>query len=188
MSDVPSPNSSSITVPELVTFEQAIALSQALLSQVEQGQISDSDLQAAIATLVSSENGARGFFVTYLTGESALADQPSEAVIQALQTSPAQVSELLVKNLAMSTAMAMTHRRAQREAMAQGSDRVRSRTLSLIQTLQLPDISEKAAQLQHSARTGEGVYEPFLQRWSYDAEQRLAIETVLQTVLDKSHP
>jgi hypothetical protein len=62
---------------EDLTFEQAIALTQSLLTQMEQGKLSEAEIGEAIAPLVSSMNGARGFFVTYLSDERAIADHPS---------------------------------------------------------------------------------------------------------------
>jgi hypothetical protein len=173
----------SIVVPDAVTFEQAIAITHALLDEMEQGNLSAADIQTAIASLVQSENGARGFFVTYLTSEGSLADRPSESVVAALQASPAVVAELLVKNLAMSAAMAMTHRRNQNEKMAQGSDQVQRRTIDLIQKVRLSEVFEKAKQLQESAATGTGAYQPFLDRWGYDTEQRRKIEAAVQAIL-----
>lgn len=167
---------------EAITFEQAIALTQNLLTQLE--QVSEPEIQAAITTLVSTENGARGFFVTYLTDDRPFADQPSAAVIKALQTSPAIVSELLVKNLAMSAGMAIAHRRNTNEAMAQGSDRVQRRTADLIQRVQMPEVMQKAAQLQASAETGVGEYQTFLERWEYDAEQRQRIAQVMGSICE----
>lgn len=166
---------------EAVTFERAIALTQNLLVQLEQG-LPEPEIQAAITTLVSTENGARGFFVTYLTDDRPFADQPSDAIIQALQTSPAIVSELLVKNLAMSAGMAIAHRRNSNEDMAQGSDRVQRRTANLIQRVQLPEVAQKSAQLQASAETGVGEYQTFLERWGYDAEQRQQIAQVMGSI------
>lgn len=163
-----------------VTFEQAIALTQSLLTQMEQGKLSEAEIGEAIATLVSSMNGARGFFVTYLADERAIADHPSEAVMQALQSSPEIVADLLVKNLAMSSAMAITHRRNGDEPMAQGSDRVRSRTAYLIEKLQLAAVVEKAQKLHESASTGLGEYKAFLDRWGYDAEQRQVIQQSME--------
>lgn len=164
-----------------VTFPQAIALTQALLAQIEADQRSEAEIEEAIASLVSSENGARGFFVSYLTDERSFADAPSQPVIQALQTSPDIVSELLVKNLAMSAAMAVTHQRSRNQQMEQSSQRVTQRTVKLIHQLQLKPVADKLKQLRESLNTETGDYQAFLQRWGYDSEQRQAIKTVLTT-------
>jgi hypothetical protein len=170
-------------VPDAITFDQAIDLTHSLLAQIEAGSLPDSAIEATLAKLVSSENGARGFFVTYLTDDRPLADQPSPAVVNALKTSAEIVAELLVKNLAMSTAMGLAHRRNHNETMANGSDRVQQRTTQLIQLVQLPQVAEKASQLQQSASTGAGPYQPFLDRWGYDAEQRLAIQQAMERAI-----
>ena len=167
------------TVPEDISFEEAIAFTQNLLTHLEQQSPDEAEVEQAIASLVQTQNGARGFFVTYLTGENAIADHPTAAVVQALQSAPEVVGELLTKNLAMSSAMAITHRRNGNETMAQGSDRVRSRTTQLIALLQSPELTEKLHQLQQSVTTGDGPYQTFLDRWGYDAEQKGAIGQVV---------
>ncbi|GAB4461652.1 MAG: hypothetical protein OHK0037_11070 [Elainellaceae cyanobacterium] len=171
-----------LTLPPDLSFEQAIALTQDLMAQMEVGTLSAVEEERAIAALVANENGARGFFVTYLTSDSALADVPSDAVVRALQSSPETVAELLVKNVAMSSAMAIAHRRNQNADMAQGSERVSRRTTDLIRRVSLPLVSEKAQQLRDSAQTGAGVYADFLNRWRYDDEQRAVIQAALEGV------
>lgn len=173
---------SSPIVPETLTFQQAIGVSQDLLAQADQNAYSEAELQTAIATLVASENGARGFFVTYLTGDSPLADQPTPAVLAALEQSPQIVSELLVKNLAMSSAMAVAHRRNDKDELAAGSDRVKRRTQHLMQQLDLAGLAERAKALQMSARSGQGDYADFLNRWGYDAEQRQVIDQAFEQI------
>lgn len=172
-----------LTVPEAVTFEHAIALTQSLLSQAEAGEVSEPEIAAVIAELVKTENGARGFFVTYLTPEVSIADNPSTFVVQALRTNPQNVAELLVKNLAMSAAQAVLHRRNQKQEMAEGSERVRKRTARLIELLELSSVYERAQELLETAATGEGSYKAFLERWGYDAQQRQVICQALKQVI-----
>lgn len=174
-----------LKVPEAVTFEQAIALTQSLLSQAEAGELSQPEIATVIAELVKTENGARGFFVTYLTSETSVVDNPSTHVVQALQTSPEVVAELLVKNLAMSAAQAVFHRRNQNQQMAQGSEQVRQRTAHLIELLELPAVSDRLQQLLETATTAEGRYKAFLERWNYDNEQRQVICQVMQQVISE---
>ncbi|MFM1843132.1 MAG: hypothetical protein RLZZ490_1874 [Cyanobacteriota bacterium] len=168
-----------------LSFEQAIAYCQDLLTQVNQNQISDADLETAISRLVSTENGARGFFVTFLTANDfPLADQPTQPVLNALQTAPAIVGELLVKNLAMSAAMAIHHQRNGDDPAGQGSAQVCRRSQTLIQSLHLPGVTKKLAELERSLN-GTGDYESFLSRWGYDDDQKQAIHTALGGLSDK---
>ncbi|MFE1744101.1 hypothetical protein [Coleofasciculus sp. H7-2] len=176
---------SAFTVPEKVTFESAIALTQSLLSQMQAGELSEAQIAEVVGKLVKTENGARGFFVTYLTSEGTIADNPSAAVVQALQSNPDTVSELLVKNVAMSAAMAVAHHRNGNEEMAQSSQRVRSRTTRIIELVELPSVYELSQKLLESAVTGEGSYKAFLERWGYDAEQRQVISEALEQIIKR---
>jgi hypothetical protein len=108
-----------------ISFADAIAVTQSLLNDLEQGNADA--FEATVRGLVRSENGARGFFVTYLSDDRLLTDHPTPTIIAALQTSPAIVAPLLIKNLAMSTAMAMTHRRNQDAGLGA---RVRTSTIA----------------------------------------------------------
>jgi len=162
---------------ESLSFEQAIVFTTDILSR---DHLSDIELQEAIANLVSTDNGARGFFVAYLTSE--IANQHSEAIVQAIRHVPVPSAELLVKNLAMSTAMAIAHRRNQNESLALGSDQVRDRTASLINRLKLAEVQRVGNLMQLSAQSGVGEYASFLTKWGYDAEQRRAIATIISTV------
>ena len=170
-------------VPEGITFEQAIALTQSLLAAIEKGETTDAEVETVVTALVSNQTGARGFFVSYLTDERSLADQPNAAVLNALSTSPDIVSDLLVKNLAMSAAMGVLHRRQQSLDMAQGSDLVRSRSLTLAQQLQLSAMQARTQQLLATLDSGTGPDQAFLERQGYDAEQQQAIRPTLQQVI-----
>jgi hypothetical protein len=169
---------------ESITFQEAIALTHSLLEQMASNSLSETEIMSAIAALVKTMNGARGFFVTYLTDDRSLADSPSNSVVVALKSSPDLVSELLVKNLAMSTAMAITHRRNSDENSAQGSDRVCRRSIQLIQKLQLEESAIKLQELYQSIVTGAGSYQDFLERWGYnsDREQLQAIKQAIETL------
>lgn len=171
---------SSFTVSDDVSFADAIAVTQALLDDLEQGQTEF--FESTVCALVRSEHGARGFFVTYLSDDRPLADHPTPAIIAALQTSPAIVAPLLVKNVAMSTAMAITHCRNQDATLAQGSERVQSRTIQLIQALQLPQVQSEARSLLVAIETKKGDYQTFLARWGYDLEQRQAMQQTLVSI------
>ena len=162
-----------------MTFEEAITYTENLLKR---GDVEELQLESEISTLVQTSNGARGFFVCFLTGEWQLADNPSSGIIKALQSEPNAIAELLVKNLAMSTAMAIVHQRAGNLEQAQGSKRVAKRTALLIEKVDLVEVRTIAAQMQNSASTNTGEYVSFLEKWGYDVEQKQAIANVLADV------
>ncbi|VXD16233.1 conserved hypothetical protein [Planktothrix serta PCC 8927] len=176
-------NLSPLSVPENITFDQGMEITQTLLNKIEEKQLFEAEIEKVIAELVKTQNGARGFFVTYLTDPRPCCDQPTATIIDGLRTSPKIVSELLVKNVAMSAAMAVYHGRQNNLEMEQSSQRVSQRSADLIQQLNLPILRSLVQQLFDSATTGEGTYQEFLERWGYDLEQRAAIVKVLEPLL-----
>ena len=164
-----------------ITFENAIQQTQDLLSKIQ--SLDTDTITQKLTELVSTENGARGFFVTYLTSDLSYTEHPSLEVITALKTSPTLVNELLVKNLAMSTAMVIYHRSQGDEENAQGSEKVQEKTGQLIKQLLSQSLAEKLQQLATSLNTGQGEYQAFLERWGYDDCQRQAIAEIIQTFL-----
>ncbi len=174
---------SSLLASESITFEGAIELTQSLLSEIEAERLSQTQIEQAVASLVKTQNGARGFFVTYLTDDGQVADSPSPGVIEALRSTPEIVAELLVKNVAMSAAMVVYHSRHQSEEMAAGSARVQERSRNLIQILQMPACQTIASQMLESLQNSSGEYEEFFQRWGYDSEQKLAIGSAVRSAI-----
>jgi hypothetical protein len=171
-----------LQIPDDITFEAAIALTQTLLDQLSLKQLED-PLQEVAAKLVSTRNGARGFFVAYLTDARPLADRPDPEIVEALKTEPDGVSELLVKNLAMSTAMAMAHRRNAQLDLAEQSLRVSRRSADLIQRVGGDCLKREAQALWQGVTASSGSYATFLKKWGYDAEQKAAIADRLKEVL-----
>lgn len=164
-----------------ISFENAIQQTQDLLSQIE--FLDAKTITQKFTELVSTENGARVFFVTYLTSDLSHTEYPSLEVITALKTSPIFVNELLVKNLAMSTAMVIYHRSQGDKENAQGSEKVQEKTGQLIKQLLSPALGEKLQQLATSLNTGQGEYQAFLDLWGYDNCQRQAIAEIIQPFL-----
>ena len=164
-----------------ISFENAIQQTQDLLTQIE--FLDANTITQKLTELVSTENGARGFFVTYLTSDLSYTEYPSLEVITALKTSPIFVNELLVKNLAMSTAMVIYHRSQGDKENAQGSEKVQEKTGQLIKQLLSPALGEKLQQLATSLNTGQGEYQAFLELWGYDNCQRQAIAEIIQPFL-----
>jgi predicted RNase H-related nuclease YkuK (DUF458 family) len=170
---------------ETITFAESLSCSQELLQAIESGELKQTALVSAISTLISTENGARGFFVTYLTDDVyGTADKIREEVIEALKTSPEIVSDLLVKNIAMSTAMELTHLRNKDQEQAMGSQRVQERTLNLIKQLGSEEIKSKLLQLETTLVNNGGVYQDFLERWQYDQEQKAKIADKIRPLIE----
>ncbi|MEL6929732.1 MAG: hypothetical protein AAFO95_13975 [Cyanobacteria bacterium J06600_6] len=165
-----------------LSFSEAIAETQSLMKQINSNKISEAQIQEQISSLLKSQNGGRGFFVAYLTSEMSLADNPSSGVIEGLKRRQELSSELLVKNLAMSSAMIVVHNRNSDLEGARGSEKVRYRTSNLIQQLNLQAVETKLQQLTDTLKDGKGEYQNFLQRWGYDADQKKAIQNAIHNL------
>ena len=164
---------------ESISFPNAIAETQDLLVKISAQQLSEQEITNVIANLVKTQPGARGFFVGYLTGDCPLADSPSSGVVAGLESAPGVVSDLLVKNVAMSTAMRLTHERNADTEAAGGSVKVTDRSIKLIELLQIPQLKQELDELASTIEQGKGKYQGFLTRWGYDQEQK---QTILATV------
>jgi hypothetical protein len=167
--------SSTLTVPAQVKFDEAIELTQTFLMQLKKNELTSSQIQDFVAALVQTANGARGFFVTYLTATDPICDEPRSEIIAALQANPDIATDLLVKNIAMSTAQKLYHQRRNDSDMMASSATVTARTTNIIQQLNLPQIQEMCRDLVTTIQTGTGAYSDFLTRWGYDEEQKNAI-------------
>jgi len=167
--------------PIELSFEQAIAETQALLDQQNNHSISDQVFTEQISNLLESENGARGFFVTFLTGEWQIADQDHPSLSQALKAQPQP--ELLIKNLVMSTAMRIYHDRAGNSELATGSARVSRRTAQLINHVITPELLAIAKNMSDSAQGNSQIYQEFLRKWGYDPAQKEAIANCLSAYI-----
>lgn len=165
-----------------ISFEQAIANTQALMIQIEANQLTQQEISSAISKLIKNKGSARGFFVGYLTSDFLLADSPCIGIINGLKSAPEIVSELLIKNLAMSAGMSVTHRRNHQEIMALGSEKVLKRTINLIKRINVEQIKMNLRKLKMSLWTEQGDYQGFLARWGYDREQKQLIQQVIEQV------
>lgn len=137
-------------------------------------------LAGQLAALLAHHDGRRGFFVVALTGDDPLLDAPPAPVLACLRGAGAAVVDLTVRNLAMSTAMHLEHRRRHDEESASGSLRVQRRCQGLLRQLD-PEAVRQRLELLLEATEGQGPDVAFLERWGYDAAQRQAIAAVVAT-------
>lgn len=166
------------------SFPQAIEISGQWLALWEAGELSEEVLADRVAELVANRDGARGFFVVALAGESPLLDRLPEPLLLALRRAGAPLVDLTVRNLAMSTAMTVAHGRSGDAQQQAGSERVQARALELLRQLEPHAVRERLDTLLQAARQGLGEDVAFLERWGYDAEQRQAIAAALEAVAE----
>ena len=165
------------------TFQQAMEITAQWLALWENGELSDEVLGDRVAEVVASRDGARGFFVVSLAGDSPLMDRLPDAVVLALRQEGAGVVDLSARNLAMSTAMAMHHQRSGDAGQQAGSERVQLRCTELLRLLEPGAVKDRLETLLE-ATAGRGEDVGFLDRWGYDAEQKAAISEAVLAVAE----
>ena len=170
-------------IPANIKFDEAISLTQTFVTKLKRNEISPAEIHTFVAELVQTSNGARGFFVTYLTAEEPICDTPQPEIIAALQANPEIAADLLVKNVAMSTAQQLYHQRRNDSEMMASSATVAARTTTIINQLKLPQIQIMCQELVSTINTGTGEYSEFLTRWGYDDEQKSAIARSITQLL-----
>jgi hypothetical protein len=165
------------------TFQQAMEITAQCLGLWENGELSDEVLADRVAELVASRDGARGFFVVSLAGDCPLMDRLPDPLVLQLRQAGEGVVDLSARNLAMSSAMALHHRRAGDGGQQAASERVAARCTELLRLLE-PVAVKGRLEILLAATRGDGDDVAFLDRWGYDAEQRAAIATAIEAVAE----
>jgi hypothetical protein len=174
---------SSLTVPTNIKFDAAIDLTQVFLTQLTKNELTSAQILDFVSALIQTANGARGFFVTYLTSPDPICDEPQPEIIAAIAAHPEIAADLLVKNIAMSTAQQLYHQRRDDSKMLASSATVAARTTKMIQALNLPQIQAMFRELVSTIQTGAGSYTEFLTRWGYDDEQKQSIDRIVSQLI-----
>ena len=164
-----------------LTFQEAIAQSSEWIRLWDMEELSDDVLADYVGELVRDRDGARGFFVASLTGDSPLMDRLPESLVLKLREAGREVVDLTARNLAMSTAMTVQHRRTNELELLSGSEKVQSRSKELLRQLDPHLVKDKLESLLMGL-DGEGEEQKFYERWGYDPEQKLEIHQVLVSV------
>lgn len=192
--DAPLSENAAAGTPLAPSFPQAMEIAAQWIGLWEAGELSDEVLADRVAELVASRDGARGFFVVGLTGEAPLLDRLPEPLVAALRQAGPGVVDLTARNLAMSTAMVLHHRRSGDRDHQAGSERVQLRSTELLRQLEPGAVKQRLESLLAAAAAPGSVDggsdgavaedRAFLDRWGYDAEQRLAITVAIEAVAD----
>ena len=166
------------------TCQQAMEITAQWLGLWDNGELSDEVLADRVGELVASRDGGRGFFVVSLVGDSPLMDRLPEPLVLQLRAAGAVVVDLTARNLAMSTAMALHHRRNGDAAQQGASERVSARCTELLRQLEPEAVKQRLDTLLAAARDHAGEDVAFLERWGYDAEQKAAIAAAIEAVAE----
>ena len=162
------------------TFKEAMQASMIWCKGWENNEISDEVISDRIGELIKTVEGARGFFVVSLSIDCPLMDRFPDALIFQLRNSGEIVVDLTVKNLAMSSAMIITHRNNKDKQEVQ-SERIKIRCIELLKLLDSTQVKKRLDVLLEATK-GNGTDLKFLSRWGYSDEQINAISESIYEV------
>ena len=156
------------------TFEEAMNVSIHWCKAWEEGELSDEVLADRVSELLTSQEGARGFLVISLASDFPLLDRCPEAIVVQLRKAGEIIINLTVKNLAMSSAMDVHHKRHKNETQRAGSERVNARCIELLRLLEPNKVKKYLEEMLYEVEVNASNSE-FIKRWGYDEEQKKAI-------------
>ena len=162
------------------TFKEAMQASMIWCKSWENDEISDEVISDRIGELIKTVEGARGFFVVSLSIDCPLMDRFPDALIFQLRSSGEIVVDLIVKNLAMSSAMIITHRH-NKDPLEIQSERIKIRCIELLKLLDSTKVKKRLDVLLEATK-GNGTDLKFLKKWGYNNEQINAISESIYEV------
>ena len=162
------------------TFKEAMQASIIWCKSWENDEISDEVISYLIGELIKTVEGARGFFVVSLSIDCPLMDRLPDALIFQLRSAGEIVVDLIVKNLAMSSAMIISHR-MNKDPQEIQSERIKIRCIELLKLLDSTQVKKRLDVLLEATK-GNGTDLKFLKKWGYNDEQIKAISESIYEV------
>ena len=162
------------------TFKEAMQATMIWCKSWENDEISDEVFSDRIGELIKTVKGARGFFVVSLSIDCPLMDRFPDALIFQLRNSGEIVVDLTVKNLAMSSAMIITHRK-NKDTQEIQSERIKLRCIELLKLLDSIQVKKRLDVLLEATK-GIGTDLKFINKWNYNDEQINAISESIYEV------
>ncbi len=163
------------------TFEESLKIALLFCNAWDQEELSDEILADKISDLIKTENGARGFFVISLSSDSPLMDRLPDPIVQKLRFGGDLIVDLTVRNLTMSSAMAVTHKRNKQFDQENSSKRIQRRCIELLRLLEPKLVKNRIESLLEGTK-GIGKDVIFLKRWGYDNEQIQSIVSAINSI------
>ncbi|MBW3042463.1 hypothetical protein [Prochlorococcus marinus] len=162
------------------TFKEAMQASLLWCKSWENDEISDEVISDRIGELIKTVEGARGFFAVSFSIDCPLMDRFPDALIFQLRSSGEIVVDITVKNLAMSSAMIITHKK-NNDPQEMQSERIKIRCIELLKLLNSNQVKKRLDVLLEATK-GNGEDLRFLDRWGFDDEQIKAISESIYEV------
>ena len=125
------------------SFTQAINISAKWCKEWGEDLLSEEVLADRIAELIKTKNGLRGFFAYTLSDKDCLLlDKLPSSLIFKLNEGGDTVVEIVVKNLIMSTAQIIMHRRENNHEYEMTSENIADRCKGLLRLLETKSVTK----------------------------------------------
>jgi len=161
------------------SFTQAINISAQWCKEWGEDLLSEEVLADRIAELIKTRNGIRGFFAYALSDKNCfLLDKLPFSLIFKLNEGGDGVVEIVVKNLIMSTAQIIIHRRDNNHEYEITSENISERCKAILRTLESRTVTKSVNQVIRDLDTMGNSFDDSVK---YDLEQK---EFIKQQIFD----
>ena len=161
------------------SFIQAINISAQWCKEWEEDLLSEEVLADRIAELIKTKIGLRGFFAYALSDkECFLLDKLPSSLIFKLNEAGETVVEIVVKNLIMTSAQIIIHRRESNHEYEETSENISDRCKAILRLLETKSVIKSVNQV---LRDLDNMGNSFDNSVKYDSEQK---EFIKKQILD----
>ena len=161
------------------SFAQAINISAQWCKEWGEDLLSEEVLADRISELIKTRNGLRGFFAYTLSDKDCfLLDKLPFSLIYKLNEVRDDVAEIVVKNLIMSSAQVIIHRRDNNHEYEISSENIADRCKSILRLLETKSVTKSVNQV---LRDLDDMGNSFDNSVKYDSEQK---EFIKKQILD----
>ena len=161
------------------SFTQAINISAQWCKEWSEDLLSEEVLADRIAELITTKNGLRGFFAYALSDKDCfLLDKLPFSLIYKLNEGENAVSDLVLKNLIMSSAQIIIHRRDSNHEYEKTSENISIRCKAILRLLETKSVTES---VNKALINLDNMGNSFDNSVKYDSEQK---EFIKKQILD----
>ena len=161
------------------SFTQSISISAKWCKEWGEDLLSDEVLADRIAELTKTKNGLRGFFAYALSDKDCfLLDKLPFSLIYKLNEGGEVVAEMVVKNLIMSSAQIIIHRRDNNHEYEISSEIISDRCKAILRLIETKSVTKSVNQ---ALRELDNMGNSFDNSVKYDSEQK---EFIKKQILD----
>ena len=162
------------------SFRQAINISALWCKEWEEDLVSEEVLADRIAELIKTRNGIRGFFAYALSDKDCfLLDKLPFSLIYKLNDYGIAVVDIVLKNLIMSSAQIIMHRRDNNHEYEMSSENISDRCKAILRLLETKSVTKSVNQV---LRNLDNMGNSFDNSIKYDAEQKEFIKKQISDI------